>query len=216
MRIEELGIIPALRPPIRETAADDVRFAAETLYDAGIPIAEISMLVPGALAVISHLAKTFPKMILGADVLDVETARSCVAEGVKFLTTPGFVRDVVEFANHRGIVVFPGALTPTEVIVAWNAGADYVKVFPCAPVGGPSYIKALHGPFPQVPLIASGGVNERTAGNFILAGATALGIGAELVPAEALRSRKEEQIRELARRFLNIVTNNLREKLGAS
>jgi 2-dehydro-3-deoxyphosphogluconate aldolase/(4S)-4-hydroxy-2-oxoglutarate aldolase len=173
---------------------------------AGIPIAEITMTVPGALDLISGLAKSLPEMVVGAGtVLDAETARRCVNAGASFLTSPGLIPEVMDVAVAEDVVVFPGALTPTEVIAAWKAGADFVKVYPCAQLGGHSYIRALKVPLPQIPLIASGGVNQQTAANFILAGATALGIGAELIPGEALKARKEEQISELARRFLSMV-----------
>ena len=216
MRIEELGIVPAIRLAPRPTAADDARFAAETLKSAGIPIAEISVSVPGALEVISDLVKKFPKMIIGADVLDIESARQCLDAGAKFLTSPGLFLDVVAFATAREVVAFPGALTPTEIVVAWNAGADYVKVFPCSQVGGAAYIKALRGPLPEVPLIASGGVNQQTAVSFMLAGANAVGIGAELIPQEALLGRKERQIHELARRFLTMVKDARAERMARS
>jgi 2-dehydro-3-deoxyphosphogluconate aldolase / (4S)-4-hydroxy-2-oxoglutarate aldolase len=214
MRIEEFGIVPSIRPALRTSAADDARFAAETLNAAGIPIVEINMTVPGSIDVISHLAKKFPEMIIGADLLDLEMARRCVDAGAKFLTSPGSFVDLIEFAAARDVVVFPGALTPTEVITAWKNGADFVKVFPCSQVGGAGYIKALHGPLPHVPLIASGGVNQLTASSFILAGAAALGIGGELVPQEALRWRKDEQIRELARRFLGMVKDGRAQRMG--
>jgi 2-dehydro-3-deoxyphosphogluconate aldolase / (4S)-4-hydroxy-2-oxoglutarate aldolase len=214
IRIEEFGIVPSIRPALRTSAADDARFAAETLNAAGIPIVEINMTVPGSIDVISHLAKKFPEMIIGADLLDLEMARRCVDAGAKFLTSPGSFVDLIEFAAARDVVVFPGALTPTEVITAWKNGADFVKVFPCSQVGGAGYIKALHGPLPHVPLIASGGVNQLTASSFILAGAAALGIGGELVPQEALRWRKDEQIRELARRFLGMVKDGRAQRMG--
>jgi len=201
-RIEEIGIIPGIRVSTPERA----RFAAEMVNRAGIPIAEITMTVPRALEVISHLAKTLPEMAVGAGtVLDVETARRCLDAGATFLTSTGLVPEVVEFALKNDLVVFPGAMTPTDVIAAWRTGADFVKIFPCGPLGGPSYIRSLKLPFPQVPMIATGGVNQRTAGNFILAGATALGIGAELINPEALPVMKEEQIQELARRYLGMV-----------
>jgi 2-dehydro-3-deoxyphosphogluconate aldolase/(4S)-4-hydroxy-2-oxoglutarate aldolase len=201
-RIEEIGIVPA----VRVTTAEHARFAAEAVNRSGIPIAEITMTVPNAIEVISHLAKSVPEMVVGAGtVLDIETAQRCLDAGAKFLTSPGLVMEVLEFAVKNDVVVFPGALTPTEVITAWKAGADFVKIFPCAQVGGASYIRALKVPLPQIPLVASGGVNQLTAANFIRAGATALGVGAELIPHEALRIRREEQIHELARRFLNIV-----------
>lgn len=210
-RIEEIGIVPGIRVSTPEHA----RFAAETVNDAGITIAEITMTVPGALGVISHLAQSLPDMVVGAGtVLDTEMARRCLDAGAKFLTSPGLVMEVVEFASKNDVVVFPGALTPTEVIAAWKAGADFVKVFPCSQVGNHAYIRALKVPLPQVPLIASGGVNQTTAVRFIQAGATALGIGEELIPREALQPRQEEQIRELSRRYLTIVRHARNQTMG--
>jgi 2-dehydro-3-deoxyphosphogluconate aldolase/(4S)-4-hydroxy-2-oxoglutarate aldolase len=201
-RIEEIGIVAA----IRVSKSDDAYYAAETVYNAGIPVAEITMTVPGAIDVISDLATRHPDMVVGAGtVLDQETARRCVDAGAKFLTSPGLVLDVVDFALKNDVVVFPGVLTATEVIMAWKAGVDFIKIFPCAQVGGDRYIRALKIPFPNVPLSASGGVNQQTAANFILAGATALGIGAELIPKEALMRRQETWIGELARRFTGII-----------
>ena len=201
-RIEEIGILPA----IRVSSSADALFGAETAYHAGIPVAEITMTTPGAIEVISRLAKDLPNMIVGAGtVLDADTARRCLDAGAKFLTSTGFVLEVVEVALKNDVVVFPGALTPTEVIAAWRSGSDFVKVFPCSANGGHSYIRALKVPFPQIPMIASGGVNQLTAVDFILAGAAALGVGAELIPSEALRVRNERQIQELARRFLGMV-----------
>ena len=164
------------------------------------------MTVPGAIEVIAHLAKCYPDMIVGAGtVLDTETACRCLDAGAKFLTSTGLVAEVVDFGLKHDLVVFPGAMTPSEVIEAWKSGADFVKIFPCGPLGGPSYIRSLKLPFPHVPLIATGGVNQQTAGNFILAGAAALGIGSELINPEALPEMHEEQIRELARRYLGAV-----------
>lgn len=198
-RIEELGIVPAVRVGSPEHA----RYAAETLHGVGFPIAEITMTVPRAIEVISELAQRLPEMIVGAGtVLDVETAQRCVDAGAKFLTSTGFVPEVVEFARKRNVLVIPGALTPTEVIMAWRAGADFVKIFPSSHLGGESYIRALKVPFPHIPLIASGGVNQQTAFGYIVAGASAIGVGSELIPKEALQERQEERIHELARRFL--------------
>lgn len=201
-RIREVGIIPA----VRSSSAEEARFAAEVVARSGIPIVEITMTVPGALEIISDLAKNLPEVIVGAGtILDLETARRCVDAGVRFLTSPGLDLEIVKFGASKNLCTMPGALTPTEVITAWKAGSDFVKVFPCAQVGGDSYIRALTGPLPQVPLIAAGGVNQQTAGNFILAGAVALGIGRELIPREALQQRQEGRIRELARRFLHFI-----------
>ena len=201
-RIEEIGIIPA----IRVASPEDALFAADAVCKHGIPIVEVTMTVPGALGVISELAAKNSNVITGAgSVSGEETARRCIDAGAQFLTSTGLNLDIVHFALGRNVVVFPGALTPTEIMAAWEAGPDFVKVFPCASVGGPAYIRALRGPFPHIPLIASGGVNQQTAGDFILAGATALGIGGELIPHEAIQRRQEHRIGELARRFLAIV-----------
>jgi len=210
-RIEEIGIIPG----VRVSKPEDALYATEAVNSAGIPIAEITMTVPNAVEVISDLTKRFPDMVVGAGtVLDVETAHRCLDAGAKFLTSTGLVMDVLEFALKNDIVIFPGALTPTEVIAAWKAGADFVKVFPCAPVGGTEYIRSLKVPFPQVPLIAAGGVNQQTVSAFIQVGASAVGIGSELLPREAIRTRRDEQIRELARRFLTMVKDARNHKAG--
>ncbi len=201
-RIEEVGILPAVRVSDPERAY----FAAEAVYSGGIRLAEITMTVPKALDVIARISKNFPDMVVGAGtVLDVETASRCLGAGARFLTSPGFVPEVVEFAIKSDVVVFPGALTPSEVIVAWKAGSDFVKIFPCDMVGGYQYIRTLKAPLRQIPLIASGGVTQHTAVDFILAGACALGVGSQLIPQEALYKRKEEQIHELARRFIAMV-----------
>jgi 2-dehydro-3-deoxyphosphogluconate aldolase/(4S)-4-hydroxy-2-oxoglutarate aldolase len=211
-RIEETGIIPG----IRVSTAERARFAAEAVNRSGIPIAEITMTVPGAVGVISGLAKKFPDMVVGAGtVLDTETAQRCIDAGATFLTSTGLVPEVVEFALSKGVLVFPGAVTPTEVIAAWKTGADFVKVFPCGPMGGPNYIRTLKQPFPQIPLIATGGVNQQTATNFVFAGATALGIGAELINPEGLPDMREEQIRELARRYLGMIKTARAQMSGA-
>jgi 2-dehydro-3-deoxyphosphogluconate aldolase / (4S)-4-hydroxy-2-oxoglutarate aldolase len=201
-RIEEIGIVPAVRVSEAELAL----FAAETVNDAGIPIVEITMTVPGAIEVIAQLTGKYPDMVVGAGtVLDTEAAKRCLDAGACFLSGPGLVPEVLEFALKNDVVVIPGALTPSEIIAAWKAGADFVKVFPCAPVGGHKYIRALKVPLPQIPLIASGGVDQVTAPKFILAGASAIGIGAELLPLEALHLREETWIHELARRFIGMV-----------
>jgi 2-dehydro-3-deoxyphosphogluconate aldolase/(4S)-4-hydroxy-2-oxoglutarate aldolase len=212
VRIEEIGIIPA----VRVEAAEYARYAAEALHRSGIPIAEMTMTVPGAIQVISDVAQSIPEMIIGAGtVLDVETAQRCLDAGANFLTSTGFVPEVVEFAAKKGVLVIAGALTPTEVIHAWKAGSDFVKIFPCGQLGGDNYIRALKRPFPHVPMVAAGGVNQQTASNYILAGASALGVGGELIPKEALQRKQEHRIRELARRFLASV-RDAREKMAAA
>jgi 2-dehydro-3-deoxyphosphogluconate aldolase/(4S)-4-hydroxy-2-oxoglutarate aldolase len=203
-RIEEVGIMPGVRVATAELAL----FAAETVYDAGIPVVEITMTVPNAVHVIAQLTQNYPQFIVGAGtVLDKETAARCVDAGARFITSPGLILEVVEFALKSEVVAIPGALTPSEVIAAWKAGADFVKIFPCAQLGGDQYIRALKIPLPQISLIASGGVNQLTAANFIFAGASSLGIGSELMPRQALAKRQEQWIHELARRFIETVRN---------
>jgi 2-dehydro-3-deoxyphosphogluconate aldolase / (4S)-4-hydroxy-2-oxoglutarate aldolase len=201
-RIEEVGIIPA----VRVSSAEDAIFASEAVSRGGIPIVEITMTVPGAIDVICRLVKHAPQIIVGAgDVFDMEIARECRDAGAVFLTSPGLDIKIVEFAARENLAMLPGALTPTEVIAAWKSGADFVKVFPCAQVGGDSYIRALKGPFPSLPLIAAGGVNQQTAGKFILAGASALGIGGDLIPKDAIRLRQADRIFTLAQRYVGYV-----------
>jgi 2-dehydro-3-deoxyphosphogluconate aldolase / (4S)-4-hydroxy-2-oxoglutarate aldolase len=211
-RIREVGILPA----VRTSSSEDAKFAAEAVCRGGISVVEITLTVPGAIPLISHLIKHHPKLVVGAGtVLDAETARQCAEAGAHFLTSPGMVLKVVDFANLHQIAVLPGAMTPSEVIAAWQAGCDFVKIFPCAQVGGEAFIKALKAPFPQIPLIASGGVNQQTASNFILAGATVIGVGAELIPVEAIARRQSKRIQELAGRFLGFV-KEARERLAGT
>jgi 2-dehydro-3-deoxyphosphogluconate aldolase/(4S)-4-hydroxy-2-oxoglutarate aldolase len=201
-RIKEIGIIPA----IRLSAAEDALFAAAAVASGGIPIVEVTMTVPGGVKVIQELTRQNPEMIVGAGTLfDVDIAHRCLDAGALFLTSPGFDREIVEFGLKRKVAVMPGALTPTEVMMAWKAGSDFVKIFPCSQVGGPSYIKALAAPFAQVPLIAAGGVNQHTVADFIEAGAAAVGIGANLIQPDAIHSREPDWIRQLARRFAKLV-----------
>jgi 2-dehydro-3-deoxyphosphogluconate aldolase / (4S)-4-hydroxy-2-oxoglutarate aldolase len=202
-QIRNIGIIPA----IRVSSADEAHFAADAVTQGGIPIVEITMTVPDAVALISHLVRDHEKLIVGAGtVLDTETARKCVDAGAHFLTAPGFDKAIVEFATKANVTVFPGAFTPTEVVAAWKAGSDFVKVFPCA-LGGPQHIKALKAALPQIPLIAAGGVTQVTAGSFILAGAIAVGVGSDLIPSRAIQLREVTRIRELAHRFSGFVAD---------
>ncbi|HEY2823500.1 MAG TPA: bifunctional 4-hydroxy-2-oxoglutarate aldolase/2-dehydro-3-deoxy-phosphogluconate aldolase [Candidatus Acidoferrum sp.] len=209
--INDVGIVPA----IRMGSAENARFAAETIAQAGIPIVEITMTVPGAIDVIADLVHNLPHVIVGAGtILDSDTARACLKAGAHFLTSPGLDLEIVQFAKKENILMMAGALTPTEVVAAYKAGSDFVKVFPCSQVGGDSYIKALKAPFPQIPLVAAGGVNQQTAGAFILAGASAVGVGGDLIPRSAIELRQPERIRELARRFL-VLVRTARAQLAA-
>jgi len=201
-RIEEIGVVPA----VRVTSVEDALFAAESLAQAGIPIVEIAMNMTGALHVLSHVVKHAPNTIVGGgSITNVATAQQCLDAGAKFLTSDGLVLPVVEFSAKENVVVFPGAFTPTEIIAARNAGSDFVKVVPCDAAGGDTYIRSLRAALPDVPLIAAGGITQLTAFNVISAGATALGVGRDLIPAEAVRLRQAGRIQELARRFLSFV-----------
>jgi 2-dehydro-3-deoxyphosphogluconate aldolase/(4S)-4-hydroxy-2-oxoglutarate aldolase len=202
-RIIEIGIIPV----VRASSPGEACIAADAVCRGGIPIVEITMTVPGALDVIRELEKNCASdVLIGAGtVLNAEAARRCLDAGAQFLVSPGLNIQTIELAVREKMLMMAGALTPTEVITAWEAGSDFVKVFPCGQVGGARYIKALKGPFPQIPLVPTGGVNLNTAAEFIEAGAVALGIGGELVQADALKSNKPEIIVENARKFLAIV-----------
>jgi 2-dehydro-3-deoxyphosphogluconate aldolase/(4S)-4-hydroxy-2-oxoglutarate aldolase len=201
-RIEEIGIVPA----IRVSSTEEARFAAAAVSSGGIPIVEITMTVPEACELIQDMVEHAPDIIVGAGtVLDPATAHRCLEAGAHFLTSPGLDLGIVELTLKADVVTMPGALTPSEVTAAWRAGVDFIKVFPCSQVGGAGYIRALKGPFPNASLVAAGGVTQQTASDLIRAGATALGIGSELIPQEAIRLRRAEQIVELARRFLGIV-----------
>jgi 2-dehydro-3-deoxyphosphogluconate aldolase/(4S)-4-hydroxy-2-oxoglutarate aldolase len=201
-RIERIGIIPGVRTATAQMAL----FAAESVNQAGIQVAEITLTIPGAVGVIYELAVKHSDFVVGAGtVLDAEMAKQCFEAGARFLTSPGLVPEVVDFALKHDVAIIPGALTPSEVLAAWKMGVDFVKIFPCAPVGGHKYIRSLKVPLPQIPLIASGGVDQTTAVNFVLAGASALGIGSALLPPEAIRTENENWIYELARRFSALV-----------
>ncbi len=201
-RIEEIGIIPA----VRASSAIDALFASQAVFSSGIPVVEITTTTPGAAGVISQLIRTDSRVIVGAGtVLDLHTARVCLDAGASFLTSTGLDPELVQFAREHDIAMIPGALTPTEVMMAKKAGAAFIKVFPCSNVGGPSYIRTLRGPFPDTRLIASGGVTQQTAADYIRAGADVLGIGHDLLPTEAVRARNTDWIHELARRFIGMV-----------
>ena len=202
-RIAEIGVVPV----VRASSSREALIAAEAVCQGGIPIVEITMTVPGAVEVIRELSKSSAsEVLIGAGtVLDPETARRCLDAGAQFLVSPGLNLQTVELAVREKILIMAGALTPTEGITAWNAGSDFVKIFPCGQVGGAKYIKALKGPLPQIPLVPTGGVNLSTAAEFIEAGAAALGIGGELVQAEALKSGKSQIIADNARKFVEIV-----------
>jgi 2-dehydro-3-deoxyphosphogluconate aldolase/(4S)-4-hydroxy-2-oxoglutarate aldolase len=197
------GLVPVLRAP----SAEDALRVSEILADAGLTALEITMTVPGAVAVIATLAKRFGKdLLVGAGtVLDAQAAAACIDAGATFLISPSLELDVIAHCNQAGVAVMPGALTPTEIVKAWRSGADMVKVFPCSAVGGASYIKAIKAPLPQIELVPTGGVSLETAASFIKAGAAALGVGGDLVDVAAVRAGRGEEVAEKARRYLEIV-----------
>ncbi|HEY5907465.1 MAG TPA: bifunctional 4-hydroxy-2-oxoglutarate aldolase/2-dehydro-3-deoxy-phosphogluconate aldolase [Vicinamibacteria bacterium] len=202
-RIREVGIVPV----VRAESADEAGQAIEAIRKGGVPVIEITMTVPGALRLIEELAARFGKdAVVGAGtVLDPETARACILAGAQFVVSPALNRDTIACCRRYGIPIMPGALTPTEVVAAWEAGADMVKVFPCSALGGASYIRALKAPLPQIDLIPTGGVNLQTAADFIRAGSTALGVGADRVDLKALREGKAALLTERAQKLVEIV-----------
>src|SRR3954452_12166535 len=210
-RVLGVGIVPI----VRAASARKAMAAAEAVAAGGISIVEVTMTVPGALDAITQLVKNLGRDVLvgAGTVLDAQTARQCFDAGAQFLVCPGLDLGTIKAANDADKVIMAGALTPTEVITAWKGGADFVKVFPASAVGGPSYLKALRGPLPQIPLVPTGGVNLNTAADFLRAGASALGIGGELVLAAALPTGNVAQITELARRYVEIVQQT-RESLA--
>jgi len=202
-RIRDVGVIPVVRA---SSAAEAVR-VVEAITAGGVPLLEITMTVPGAVQVIEQLVKRFgDQTVVGAGtVLDREVAQACVAVGAQFIVSPALNLETVKCCRDQDIAVMPGALTPTEVVTAWNAGADFVKVFPCGAVGGASYIKSLKAPLPQIELVPTGGVNLKTAASFIEAGAAAIGVGADLVDVEAIRAGQPEKITDAARAYVEAV-----------
>lgn len=202
-RILEVKIVPVVRASSPEQALG----AADAVRAGGIPIVEVTMTVPGAIEVIAALTKLMGSdVLIGAGtVLDAATAQKCLDAGAQFLVSPGFDAETVALARRLDILIMPGSLTPTEVITAWKAGADFVKIFPCGNVGGPGYIKSLKAALPQVPMIPTGGVNLETAAAFLRAGASALGIGGELIAKTALESGNFAAITESAKQYTAIV-----------
>ena len=201
--IRDVGLVPIVRAP----SPEDALRAAEAIIEGGIGIAEITMTVPNALHVMERVAEKFgDKVLLGAGtILDSESCRAAMLAEAEFIVTPSLNLQVIEVARRYSKPCFPGALTPTEVVAAWQAGADMVKIFPCGPVGGPAYIKALKGPFPQIDFVPTGGVNLETTPEFIKAGAAAVAVGGELVNVKVLREGKLDAVVANARKFIEAV-----------
>jgi len=201
--MRELGLIPVLRA----TSAEEAMTLADAILAGGIDILEVTMTVPGAIRVIEQLADHHgDKLLLGAGtVLDAETARNCLLAGAQFIVSPALDLRTIELCRRYSVPIMPGALTPTEILTAWQAGADVVKVFPCSALGGAKYLKALQGPLPQIQLIPTGGVSLSTAEEFLAAGAFALGVGGDLVDAKAAREGRTSVVTENAQKYIAIV-----------
>jgi 2-dehydro-3-deoxyphosphogluconate aldolase/(4S)-4-hydroxy-2-oxoglutarate aldolase len=200
--LKGIGLVPVLR-------ADSVEKAlalAEAIAAGGVTVLEITMTVPGAMQVMRKLAETRPDILIGAGtVLDPETARMCILEGAQFVVSPAVNVRTIEMCHRYSVAVLPGGLTPTEIVTAWQAGADVVKVFPASAMGGAAYLKNLKAPLPQVELIPTGGVSLATAMSFLEAGAFALGVGSDLVDSKAMAEGRPEVVTETARKYLAIV-----------
>lgn len=201
--IHDIGVVPVVRTSTSESA---IR-AIEAIYEGGIRAAEITMTVPGAVKALEKLADAFgDKLVLGAGtVLDPETARICMLAGAEFFVTPALNVKTIEMAKRYSKIIMPGALTPTEVVTAWEAGADFVKVFPCGALGGAKYIKALKAPLPHIEMVPTGGVSLETTGEFLKAGAAAVAVGGELIDAKTIEEGKFEVFADRARKFLHEV-----------
>ena len=202
-RIRDVGVVPV----IRAESADEAARVIDAIRAGGVAVLEITMTVPGAVSLIAEVARRVgDDAVVGAGtVLDAETARAVILAGARFVVSPALDRGTIACCRRYGVPVMPGALTPTEVVAAWQAGADIVKVFPAHAVGGASYIKALKAPLPQIELCPTGGVSLETAADFIKAGASALGVGNDLVDLKALRAGQAQAITEKAKRFVEIV-----------
>ena len=200
--LREIGLVPVLRAESEEQALA----LASAIAAGGVTVLEVTMTVPGAIRVMRRLAEERPDILIGAGtVLDPETARMCILEGAQFVVSPALNVKTIEMCHRYGIAVLPGALTPTEIVTAWEAGADVVKIFPASALGGAKYLKSVKAPLPQVEMIPTGGVSLATAADFLEAGAFALGVGADLVNLKAITEGKPESITENARKYLAIV-----------
>jgi 2-dehydro-3-deoxyphosphogluconate aldolase/(4S)-4-hydroxy-2-oxoglutarate aldolase len=200
--LQETGLVPVLRA---ESMAKALALA-EAVAAGGVNVLEVTMTVPGAVEVIARLVRDRPDILVGAGtVLDAETARTCILAGAQFVVSPALNVKTIAMCHRYSVAVLPGALTPTEIVTAWEAGADVVKVFPAGAMGGAKYLVSLKGPLPQIKMIPTGGVTLATAKEFLEAGAFALGVGSDLVDAKAMAEGKPEVVTEMARKYLAIV-----------
>jgi 2-dehydro-3-deoxyphosphogluconate aldolase/(4S)-4-hydroxy-2-oxoglutarate aldolase len=210
-RIAEIGVVPV----VRASSAEEAMQVIEAIRAGGVGVLEITMTVPRAVRVIEQVADRYgAEVVVGAGtVLDAETARACILAGAAFVVSPSLNTGTIELCRRYSVAVMPGALTPTEVVTAWQAGADVVKIFPCGALGGAKYLKSLKAPLPQIEMIPTGGVSLQTAAEFIGAGALALGVGADLVDTKAIRAGQPERVTEAARAYVAAV-RAAREEAG--
>ncbi len=204
-RIRDTGLIPV----VRAESADLAIQVVEAIQAGGLDVLEVTMTVPGAIGVIAKLSSILANQcVIGAGtVLDPETARKCILAGAQFIVSPALNLETIACCRELDVAVMPGALTPTEIVSAWQAGADFVKVFPAGAMGGAGYIKSLKAPLPQIELVPTGGVTLANAASFIEAGAAAVGVGADLVNTKAIRAGQPEKITQAARAFIEAVRN---------
>lgn len=202
-RIKESGVVPV----IRASSKDEARKVIDALAEGGIATVEITLTIPDACELIADVRRDYGDQLTigGGTVLDKDAAARCIQAGAEFIVSPALDIETVIFCNSKSIAVMPGALTPTEIVAAWNAGADVVKVFPVSAMGGPGYLKALKAPLPEIPLMPTGGVSVSNIGDFLRAGAEAVGVGGELVDVTAVREGHPERITATARNFVAAV-----------
>lgn len=203
-RMQQTGLVPVLRG----TSTEEALAIARAIAAGGLNVLEVTMTVPGALDVIRTLVRDEPQVLVGAGtVLDPETARICMLEGAQFIVSPATNPATIEICCRYSVAVLPGALTPTEVVTAWQAGADVIKVFPASAMGGAKYLKSLKAPLPQIELIPTGGVSVATAREFLEAGAFALGVGVDLADPKAIAAGTPHTITETARKYIRAVAD---------
>ena len=202
-RIKSGGVIPI----VRTLTVDDARAVIAAIVEGGISTIEVTMTVPGAVELINDVSKDSHLLIGAGTVLNAEMARECIGAGARFVISPATDFEVIDYCNQVDVVVMPGAMTPTEILNAWDAGADFVKVFPITAMGGPKYLKLIKGPLPHVKIIPTGGIDQTTAGDLIRAGAEAVGVGSDLVDVAAVRSGRSSDITDAARKYLSIVAD---------
>jgi 2-dehydro-3-deoxyphosphogluconate aldolase / (4S)-4-hydroxy-2-oxoglutarate aldolase len=202
-RIRQVGVLPVLRASSIDTALK----LAEAIAEGGVSAMEVTMTVPGAISVMRQLVKDRPDLLIGAGtVLDPETARMCILEGAEFVVSPAINLETIALCHRYSIAVLPGALTPTEVVTAWSAGADIIKVFPASAMGGAKYLASLKAPLPQIQMIPTGGVSLATAKDFLDAGAFALGVGADLANEKAILEGRAADVTDVSRKYAAIVS----------